>query len=96
MNTLSKILLATALSGTAISYAGTSPQSNRPLAETATAIKSARPVARPEGLGLMCSRMLVPRVGATKQSPFTVVTCTPETMKNDWRCQQACAIAKKG
>lgn len=47
--------------------------------------------------GLTCARMLVPNnSGFTKGPQFHSVACTPEMMKNDWRCQQACANAKKG
>ena len=97
MKTLTKILFAAALSGTAASYAGPSPQfGNRPASKPVAATEPARPAVQPDSSGLVCSRMFVPKTGAAKQALYTVVTCTSELMKSDWRCQQTCAKANKG
>jgi hypothetical protein len=99
MKTLAKLILVAALGGTfsAAAVAGPGPQFwNRPAAKPATATEPARPAMPPSDSGLTCSRMFVPKGAAYKQAPYSVVTCTPEMMKNDWRCQQACANAKKG
>ena len=98
MKTFAKLILVTALGGafSAAAVAGPGPQFwNRPATKPFVSAESARLAVQPDSSGLMCSRMLVPRVGAMKQSPVTVVTRTPEMMKNDWRCQQACAKATK-
>ncbi len=99
MKTLAKLILVASLGGafSAAANAGPGPQFwNRPAATSATVTAPARPAMPPAGSGLMCSRMLVPKGAVYKQAPYSVVTCTPETMKNDWRCQQACASAAKG
>lgn len=44
---------------------------------------------------LTCAHMLVPNAGGFSKIPFTSVRCTPEMLKKDWRCQQACAMAQK-
>jgi len=97
MKFLAKILLtASLLTAASQAVAGPGPQFwNRPAAKPFVAAEPARPAVQPDSSGLLCRRMLVPRVGTTKQSPVTVVICTPEMMKNDWRCQQACAQATK-
>ncbi len=99
MKTLTKLILVAALSGTfnAAAVAGPGPQFwNRPAAKPATVTEPVRPATPPASSGLTCSRMLVPKGAVFKQAPYSVVTCTPEMMKNDWRCQQACAAAAKG
>lgn len=97
MKTLTKIIFAAVLSAAAVSYAGPGPQFwNRPAPKPAASTEVAKPAISQENSGLTCARMLVPKAGAFKQSPVTVVTCTPDMMKNDWRCQQACAKANKG
>jgi len=96
MKTLVKILLTAALSGAAVANAGPGLQFwSRPAAKPIAATEPARPAIQPDSSGLTCSQMWVPKTGSGKQAPSTVVTCTPEMMKNDWRCQQACASAKK-
>lgn len=102
MKTLAKLSVVAALASAAISYAGPGPQFwNRPATKAAPSkIEAAAAVSqmptKADSSGLSCARMLVPRVGAFKQSPVSVVTCTPEMMKSDWCCQQACAVAAKG
>ncbi|MBI5767794.1 MAG: hypothetical protein HZA93_08355 [Verrucomicrobia bacterium] len=102
MKTLTKLSVVAALASAAISYAGPGPQFwNRPATKTPspkveTAAAVSQTPTKADSSGLTCARMLVPRIGAFKQSPVSVVTCTPEMMKSDWRCQQACAFAAKG
>lgn len=92
MKTLPKLLFAALLLGAAsVAVAGPSPQFwNRPVAKTLAPSEVAKPATPAVKSDLTCARMLVPRMRATKQSAFTVVTCTSEMMKNDWRCQQVC------
>ena len=47
-------------------------------------------VPQSERAGLTCERMLVPRAGISKRPQYVFVTCTPEMMRTDVRCQQAC------
>ncbi len=92
MKTLPKLLLVALLSGAAsFALAGPSPQFwKRPAPKPSATVEGAKPAAPADSSGLTCTRMLVPRIGALKQSPVTVVACTAEMMKFDWRCQQAC------
>ena len=78
MKTLTICLIAVALGAGAISYA---QYANTP--------------APAPSVPATCTHMLVPRFGAandTKRPPVVLVTCTPELMATDWRCQQACLI----
>ena len=96
MKILPKFLLAAVLGGafSAAAVAGPGPQFwTRPAAKLAAPLAKTAP-ALPSGL--TCARMLVPTTGFSKSPQFRSVACTPELMKNDWRCQQACANAKKG
>lgn len=97
LNLFLSILL---LTGTAtMALAGPSPdywtRMRRPPAKpTAT---PSQPVAKPDSPGgLTCAYMLVPNTGGFSKVPYTTVRCTPDMMKNDRRCQQACAQARKG
>jgi hypothetical protein len=97
MKALSKLLLIAALGGAfnAAAIAGPGPQFwNRPAAKPATPVPIQQAPALP--VGLTCARMLVPNTGFSKGPQYRSVACTPEMMKNDWRCQQACAKATKG
>ena len=83
-----------------LAHAGPPPQFwNRPSARPAVT-EPAKPVAPSDNSGLKCSRMQVPLVGVSKpgvapQLRSTTVICTPELMKSDRRCQQACATASQ-
>ncbi len=99
MKTLTKILLAAALGGAAISYAGPSPQywQNRPAAKPRPVKTQSALQTRQDSAGLVCNYMVVANTGqGFSKAPIMTVRCTPEVMKNDWRCQQACAKASKG
>lgn len=99
MKTLAKLIFVAALVGTLseAAVAGPGPQYwNRSAAKPATVTDPFRAAVPVASSGLTCSRMFVPKGAVFKQAPYSVVTCTPEMMKNDWRCQQACAAAAKG
>ncbi|HVZ64179.1 MAG TPA: hypothetical protein VG838_06840 [Opitutaceae bacterium] len=97
MKTLIKFILVAVLGGafSAAAVAGPGPQFwNRPAAKPAASMPVQETPAPPPSL--TCARMLVPNPGFSKGPQYRSVACTPEMMKNDWRCQQACANAKKG
>lgn len=103
MNLHSNILLSLLfLAGSStMAFAGPGPdywmRMQRPVPKAATpqATPSAQPATKPDlPGGLTCTYMLVPNTGGSKV-PYTSVRCTPEIMKKDWRCQQACANSKK-
>jgi hypothetical protein len=96
MKSLAKTILTASLIGSALAHAGPSPQFwNRPAPKTVASTEAQRINIPTDSSGLTCNRMFVPRIGAVKQAPYAVVTCTPEMMKADWRCQQACTESKK-
>lgn len=101
MKTLTKFLVAAALASAAVAYAGPGPQywnrpANKAVSEKSQTRSATTEMAAPAAsASLMCDRMWIPN-NNPKQAPFHVVKCTPEMMmKNDWRCQQACAAAAK-
>jgi hypothetical protein len=92
MKTLLKLLFTILIStASSIAVAGPGPQLwNRPTTKPVKSVEAAKPAGTTDNLSLTCTRMIVPRIGAFKQSPVMGVTCTPEMMQNDWRCQQVC------
>lgn len=67
------------------SSAGSTSASQRAQAAPSTAVS-----------GLKCAYMVVPNNGAGfSKSPVMTVRCTPEMLKNNWQCQQACARASR-
>jgi len=63
-------------------------------AASTSATKPAKPAPTPEVPALKCAYMVVPNNGAGfSKSPVMTIRCTPEMLKNNWQCQQACARA---
>ena len=98
MKALTKIIVASSLSIAAVqAVAGPPPdfwQRSRPMGRAATATPAQPAPAVPTSL--TCAKMLVPDTGFGKGQHYHWVTCTPEMLQKDWRCQQACASAAKG
>jgi hypothetical protein len=112
MKTLHKFALTLVLVGStaSLTFAGPPPdfwmKRSAPTPVPAMKSNTAEPSARPErqvsalaaeGSALVCKYMVVPNTGAGFSiSPLMTVRCTPEMMKNNLQCQQACARAAKG
>ncbi|MBC7368381.1 MAG: hypothetical protein H7343_16490 [Undibacterium sp.] len=78
MKSPAKIIFAAALVGSALAHAGPSPQFwNVPVLKTTASAEVTRIAVPADQSGLTCNRMFVPRSGAVKQAPRSMVTCTP-------------------
>lgn len=93
MKTLSVLLITSTLGGIAALSASAQPPAKRTLTQRppsaeATAERRSEDQ-RSSAQGLTCETMLVPTTGGTKNS-YRTVTCTPEMLARDRRCQQAC------
>ena len=63
-------------------------------AASTSASQPAKPAPMADTSGLKCAYMVVPNNGTGfSKSPVVTVRCTPEMLKNNWQCQQACVRA---
>lgn len=96
MNTLKRTFIAVVLGTTFTLGALAAPPSKSKsvrLPRSAAGVEVSKlQESRPGQSALTCERMLVPNRRASKRPRYTFVTCTPEMMRDDARCQRACGV----